>query len=112
MTLILVPDEIGKLHVIGIVNGNTFYKNIHTRHILQKKDGKPCLSFGFANSSLDDAEEAGATMVCVTDMDADKEYWQYIKAIREEGWTVPYGYEPQTALELSKWLPQRPKNSL
>ena len=92
------PIYVGKKPV-GQVVGNTFHKSVKgSKHFLHRP---PAICFDV--SSIKDAEEAGATEVCVYDSDSDKRYYAGISLIWEKGFTMNRGFGEQVALIMSRW---------
>jgi hypothetical protein len=93
--------------VIGKVEGDTFYKNIRTNHILHTP-----LAIAFDLQSLEDATRAGASRVQVRDKDSGIIYKAAIDHIRRAGFTFNRGCGNQIALGLDNWIREKPGGGL
>lgn len=86
-------------HPVGHVSGDNFHKRIQgSRHLLRKP---PAIAFDI--STLQDAEQAGAGFVIVTDTDTDKRYRASIKSIFVHGTRFNRGWGDQIYLPLDWW---------
>lgn len=89
----------GRDKPIGYVSGLFFRKTITgSKHILRKP---PAIAFD--RSTLDDAEQAGATHVSVTDCETSKVYCAPIADVRRYGFAVPRGHGNQIGLSLDHY---------
>lgn len=93
--------------IVGKVEGDTFFKNIRTKHILHSP---PAIAFDI--QSLEDAARAGATRVQVTDKDSGIIYKATIDHIRRAGFNLNRGWGNQIALGLDNWIRQKPGGGL
>jgi len=93
-----VPIYVGS-RIVGQVKGDTFYKNIRgSRHMLRKPQ-----AIAFDISTLEDALDAGASKVEVTDLDDGKVYIAHIVDILRDGKRFNRGYGAQIYYLLSRW---------
>lgn len=89
-----------KHRIVGHVCGDTFYKKVKaSRHFLRVP---PAIAFDV--QSLQDAQNAGAVFVEVTDKETDKRYRQSIDTILHRGFRVSRRYGEQVALPLGEWM--------
>ncbi|OQY87265.1 MAG: hypothetical protein B6D41_11825 [Chloroflexi bacterium UTCFX4] len=85
--------------IIGEVCGETFYKNVlGSKHFLRVPR-----AIAFDVSSLNDAENADARFVQVTDAETSRVYRASIATIRAKGFRVARGFGEQIALALEFW---------
>jgi len=89
--------------VIGKVDGDTFYKSIRKNHYLQRPP-----SIAFDVESLEQAEQAGAVNVQVTDRENGTIYKSTVQHIFEKGKTFNRGYGDQVFLVLESWVKSKP----
>ena len=88
---------------IGTVRGDTFYKSIRgSAHILRTPRAI-ALDLG----SLEQAEQAGAVNVQVTDTETGTVYRSTIEHIRRDGFELNRGFGAQIALPLDGWTETR-----
>ena len=97
------PDKIpiyihGRSTPIGHVAGGLFKKTIRKNHFLTRPR-----AIAFDRSTLEDAEEAGALAVQVTDSDSGKIYSCAIADIWRRGFAVQRGYGAQIAMVMAHW---------
>jgi hypothetical protein len=98
-----IPIHASNGRVIGRVRGDTFWKSIKgSRHILQKPP-----SIAFDVCTLDQAEQAGAERVQVTDCETGTIYRATTAHIREKGFAFNRGWGHQIALSLDGWTKTR-----
>ena len=88
--------------VIGCVQGDTFYKSISKSHYLRCP---PAIAYDV--DALDQAEQAGAVKVQVSDRDDGTVYKSTIHHIRENGKPFNRGYGDQIYLILNGWITSR-----
>jgi hypothetical protein len=93
--------------LIGKVQGDTFYKSIRKNHYLRRP---PAIAFDI--ESLDQAEQAGADKVQVTDREDGTTYISTIEHIRTRGNVFNRGYGDQIYLVLDGWIKQKPGGRL
>jgi hypothetical protein len=85
---------------IGKIRGDTFYKSIKgSRHMLRCP---PAIALDLAG--LNQAEQASALRVVVTDTETGTQYRSTIAHIRQAGFELDRGYGRQLALELTGWI--------
>ena len=84
--------------VVGVVRGDTFHKRIRKNHFLQKPK-----AIAFDIDSLEQAEQAGAIKVRVTDRDSGIVYSASIRHIHENGERFNRGHGDQIFLVLQGW---------
>lgn len=93
--------------VVGVVSGNTFIKNVHgNKHFLRTP---PAIAFDV--EALDNAIEAGATIVMVHDLDTQKDYYATIRMINSNGFKLDRGFGKQIALPIEYWE-REPSNQM
>ena len=92
-TLIYVGSK-----VVGRVVGDTFFKSIKKEHFLRKP---PAIAFDI--TSLEQAEQAGAVKVQVTDSDSGIVYRSSITHICKHGKCFNRGHGDQIFLVLEGW---------
>lgn len=97
----------GDGRVIGKVDGDTFHKSIRKSHYLQRP---PAIAFDV--ESLEQAEQAGAVNVQVTDRDDGTVYKSTVQHIREKGKEFNRGYGDQIFLTLDGWVKSKPGGGL
>jgi hypothetical protein len=86
-------------HVVGKVEGNTFYKAVDgSRHFLRVP---PAICFNV--QSLKEAEQANADYIEVTDRETGKAYRASIRLVWDSGFKVNRGFGDQIALPFDKW---------
>lgn len=86
--------------VIGRVIDNTFEKRVHSsRHFLRTPPG-----IALDVLSLDRAEEAGASIVVIRDVDTNCVYVQTIKFIRQRAFKLDRGCGKQLCLPIGFWM--------
>lgn len=89
----------GKAKPIGYVVSDMFVKHVSGRkHFLRVP---PAIAFDAP--TLDDAERAGATMVCIHDQDTGAVYRAPVHLIRSKGFAFDRGHGRQIALTLDRW---------
>jgi len=93
--------------VVGIVQGNTFLKSIRKNHFLQKP---PAIAFDI--DSLNQAKQAGAVNVQVTDRNTGTIYRATIQHILENGREFNRGHGDQIFLVLDGWVKSKPGGGL
>jgi hypothetical protein len=95
-----IPVHAENGRVVGKVEGDTFYKSVKgSKHFLRVP---PAIAFDVI--SLDDAEEAGAEKVVVTDQETGTVYKSTIQHIREHGEKFNRGFGDQIFLVLEGWV--------
>jgi hypothetical protein len=92
------PITVNGKRIVGVVVGSEFQKTLKQNHLLQKP---PAIAFDV--STLDAAEEAGATDVRITLHEAPDVFTASIAIIRQYGFTFNRGYGDQVALTLNRW---------
>lgn len=91
-----IPIYVGR-RAVGHVAGDTFYKRVRgSAHFLRTPR-----AIAFDESTLRDAERAGARYVEVTDAETGREYRAPLALIWERGFRVSRGHGEQLALILS-----------
>lgn len=93
-----MTDILVKGKVVGRVKGETFYKTLHSNHFLTQP---PAIAFDV--DSLEDARDAGASFVCVTNSDTGQVYRANLATILGRGFRFDRGHGQQVALRLSAW---------
>jgi hypothetical protein len=84
---------------VGVVEGDVFMKRISgSKHFLRKP---PAIAFDI--SSLQHAEEAGATIVQVTDVDNGEMYRCTMHRIWQKGFEIDRGHGAQQAVTMENW---------
>jgi hypothetical protein len=87
--------------VIGQVRDDTFYKTIKNKHILKVP---PAIANDI--SALQDAMNAGAQRVCITNKDNGITYTASMERILNEGKRFNRGFGEQIFLPLGEWQKQ------
>jgi len=91
--------------VVGHVDGKWFIKRIYgSKHFL-----KSPRAIALDITSLEDAENAGAEQVFVTDIDTGKQYRAPIQRIFEKGIKIDRGFNLQLALLMDDWETTDPR---
>lgn len=90
----------GTTKPVGAVTGAWFTKTIAgSKHLLRV----PMAALAFDLSTLEDAEQAGAVFVAVTDSETGRIFRQRIETIRKHGFDVTRGFGRQIALPLAAY---------
>jgi hypothetical protein len=84
--------------VIGKVQGGVFYKTIQSKHMLRKP-----LAIANDISALQDAINAGARRVCITNKDTGITYTATINHMFTKGVKMNRGWGEQIFLPLDEW---------
>jgi hypothetical protein len=84
--------------VIGKVQGGVFYKTIKNKHMLKVP---PAIANDI--SALEDAMNAGASKVCITNKDSGITYTTSIERIFRKGKRFNRGFGEQIFLPLGEW---------
>jgi hypothetical protein len=84
--------------VIGKVQGGVFYKTIRSKHMLKVP---PAIANDV--SALEDAANAGANFVCITNKDSGITYTTTMQQILNEGVKFNRGFGEQIFLTLDEW---------
>jgi hypothetical protein len=87
--------------VIGRVRGDTFYKTIKNKHMLKVP---PAIANDI--SALEDAANAGANFVCITNKDSGIIYTTSIGRIFRKGVKFNRGFGEQIFLPIGEWQKQ------
>jgi hypothetical protein len=87
--------------VIGQVRGDTFYKTIKNKHMLKVP---PAIANDI--SALEDAANAGANFVCITNKDSGITYTTSIGRIFRKGVKFNRGFGEQIFLPIGEWQKQ------
>jgi hypothetical protein len=84
--------------VIGKVQGGVFYKTIRSKHMLRVP---PAIANDIG--ALQDAMNAGANNVCITNKDSGIKYTASMERILNEGKRFNRGFGEQIFLTLNEW---------
>lgn len=84
---------------IGHVVGDEFRKTVRgSVHFLRRPR-----AIAFDTSTLQDAEQYGASIVVVQDAETGKVYRASLGTVRQHGFTLDRGHNQQIALPLERW---------
>lgn len=89
----------GRNRPIGYVAGDTFHKTVSAHRHFLRTPRAIALDLG----SLEQAERAGAKLVCIHDADSGNTYRASVGLIRQRGFGVNRGFGTQIALQISEW---------
>jgi len=91
--------------VVGEVVGGTFVKRLHSKtHFLRKPR-----AIAFDLDTLTQAQELGASLVRIVDLDTDLIYIVSIELIYEKGFYFNRGFGDQLGLTLNHWQLESPE---
>ena len=93
-----IPIRRGDGKVIGYVEGDTFHKTIKQEHYLRQPN-----AIAFDTSSLEQAEQAGAIKIVVSDSDTGIKYNATYKRLRWRGVKFNRGHGHQIFLVMEQW---------
>lgn len=91
--------------IVGVVVGDIFVKRLHSKtHFLRKPK-----AIAFDIDTLIQAQELGASLVRIIDLDTDLVYIVSIELIYEKGFYFNRGFGDQLGLTLNYWQVEGPE---